>query len=341
MKCEDTKMKKVLILGATGAMATYLIPELLAEGYSVTGVALDDSIVSDEKYSHIKADALDTGFLSGELAKGYDGIVDFMIYNSKAMLEKYYKLFLENCEHYIYLSTYRVYAGEYPITESSPRLIDVKKPDNFVTELEYSIYKAEGEDLLLASDYSNFTIVRPAITYSKRRFQLTILEANVLITRMRAGKTVVLPESAMEFEATMSWAGDVAKMLKGILFNKKAMRETYTVSTAEHHTWREIAEMYRRIGGLKYVTASDEDFIEIVSGGNNALRIGQQLKYDRCFHRIVDNSKILELIGLRQKDLMPLEEGLRREYEALPDGAIKESVSVSERMDEYLSKHGL
>jgi len=335
------KMKKVLILGATGAMATYLIPELLAKGYSVTGVALDDAITDGENYTHIKADAMDLDFLATELARGYDGIVDFMIYNSREKLGKYYKLFLDNCEHYIYLSTYRVYAGEYPITEESPRLLDVEKPCGFVSELEYSIYKAEGENLLLASPYDNFTIVRPAITYSKRRFQLTILEANVLITRMRAGKTVVLPESAMEYEATMSWAGDVAKMLSAILFNRKAFREAYTLSTAEHHKWREVAEIYRRIGGLKYVTVSDEEFIDIFSGGENKERIYQQLKYDRCFHRIVDNSKILELAGMKQEEMMPLAEGLRLEYEALPEGAIAPNEGISMRMDIYLKEKGL
>ena len=33
-------MKKVLVLGATGAMGRYLVPELLSLGYSVTGVSI-------------------------------------------------------------------------------------------------------------------------------------------------------------------------------------------------------------------------------------------------------------------------------------------------------------
>ena len=333
-------MKKILILGATGAMATYLIPELLNEGHTVVGVALDDAVVSGENYTHIIANAMDLDFLSAELAKGYDGIVDFMIYKSKELFEKYYKLFLDNCEHYIFLSTYRVYAGSYPIKEESPRLLDVEKPDDFVYDFEYSIYKAESENLLMASDYNNFTIVRPAITYSKRKFQLTTLEAGTVVARMLAGKPLVLPESAMDCEATMSWAGDVAKMLKAILFNKKAMREAYTLSTAEHHTWRDIADIYARIGGLKYVTASAEDFINIVCGDGEKAYSYQQLKYDRCFNRIVDNSKILKLAGMSQEDLMPLEDGLAKELAALPEGAIYPSEAVCRRMDEYLMKIG-
>ena len=288
-------MKRVLILGATGAMATYLIPALLARGMQVTGVSLDDVKSEHENLTYVQANAMDLDFLRQTLAEGYDAVYDFMIYNTKELFSEYYPLFLENTKHYIFFSTYRVYAGEYPITEESPRIYDVARPSDFVTEKEYSIYKAEEEDILRASGYRNFTIVRPAITYSQCRFQLTTLEANILIWRMLRGKTVILPEGAMECQATMTWAGDVAKMLSAILFHEGAYGETYTVSTAEHHTWREVAEMYRRIGGLHYISVPNEEYLKIFG---NSVYSKQQLEYDRCFHRVVDNTKILSLMGI-------------------------------------------
>ena len=36
-------MKKVLVLGATGAMGRYLVPELVKLNYEVTGVGLEDA----------------------------------------------------------------------------------------------------------------------------------------------------------------------------------------------------------------------------------------------------------------------------------------------------------
>ena len=45
-------MKKILVLGATGAMATYLIPEMLNKGFKVTGISLDQAIVSNDNYTH-------------------------------------------------------------------------------------------------------------------------------------------------------------------------------------------------------------------------------------------------------------------------------------------------
>ena len=330
-------MKKVLVLGASGAMATYLIPELLDRGYLVKGVSLDDMTSDHANLVYVKGNAKDIGYLGELLAEGYDAVVDFMVYYTEDF-EKRYRLFLDNTEHYLFFSSYRVYADSAPITEDSPLLIDVPRSDDFDTYHEYSIYKAEEERILQNSGYRHFTVVRPAITYSQCRFQLTTLEASVLLPRMRQGKTVLLPEGAMAREATMSWAGDVAKMLATILLNPKAYGETYTVSTSEHHTWREIAEMYRRIGGLEYEVVSNEDYLRII--GDTVL-LKQQLLYDRCFDRIVDNSKILTLCGMTQADLMPLEVGLRMEYEALTEerlARIGYDEYVNVRMDEYLEE---
>ena len=331
-------MKKVLVLGATGAMATYLVPALLEKGMYVTGVSLDDVTSDHPHLRSVKGNAMDKAFLAEILADGYDAIVDFMVYKRKEIFEEYYKLYLENTSHYIFLSTYRIYADESPITENSLRLLEAEKPSDFVSFEEYSIYKAEEEDLLRSSEYRHFTIVRPAITYSQCRFQLTTLEANVLIYRMLNGKTVILPEGAMDCEATMSWAGDVAKMLSAIILNPKTYGETYTVSTAEHHTWRQIAEMYSRIGGLKYITVKNEEYIKLLGG---SIAAKQQLEYDRCYNRIIDNSKILQLCGLSQAELMPLEKGLRMEFEGLDQERLARigfNERANQRMDKYLEQ---
>ena len=218
-------MKDILVLGASGAMATYLIPALLERGDKVTGVCLEDMVSHHENLTYIKGNAKTDEFMKTILAKKYDAIVDFMVYYNEDF-EKWYGMLLSACDHYIYFSSYRIYAGETPLKENSPRLLDIEKSSDFVTDHEYSIYKAEQEDMLRNSPYRHYTIVRPAITYSQCRFQLVTLEADVLLTRMAAGKTVFLPEGAIDRDATMTWAGDVAKMLKAILLNEKAYGET-------------------------------------------------------------------------------------------------------------------
>lgn len=314
-------MKKVLVIGGTGAMGIYLVPELLDLGYAVDVLSLDDLKSDTPNLRYFKGNARDKDYVREMLDEGkYDGVVDFMIYNQHDFPD-WYEMFLDRTDHYIYLSSYRIYADEeHPIKESSPRLLDVSPDEALRASNDYCIYKAQGEDTLRASNYRNWTIIRPAITYSQRRFQLVTLEMEKTVRRALLGRTVVLPREAKDKQATMTWAGDVAKMIACILFNEKAMRETYTVSTAEHRTWGEIADMYGELIGMNVMWVSAEEYVETFGLPEGEARLGvwRQLKYDRLFDRIVDNSKILALMGKTQADLMPLYEGLKLEIDKLP-----------------------
>ena len=340
--------KKILLLGGTGAMGVYLAPELLSMGYEVDVVSLDNLKSEIPELRYIRTDAMDNSILEKLLQNEYDGIVDFLIYaNPSVTFSARMDLLLSHTSHYIYLSSYRVYADKDAVTtESSPRLLDVTEDTEFLsfqTE-EYALYKAIGEDILFSSGYKNWTAIRPAITYSKRRFQLVTLEAPLLIPRIREGKTVLLPKNARHVQATMTWAGDVAKMIARILFNKEAYRECYSVCTAEHNTWQEVAEIYHRQCGLKYIWVDDEIYLDMIaSRENERARKGAkwQLDYDREFNRVMDNSKILKLTGLMQSDFMTLEKGIQREFLALPEqieGWNRSGGNVGERMDAYLNK---
>ena len=332
--------KKVLVLGSSGAMGQYLVPLLAEMGYSVTAVSLDDEKPCSDRVRCIKADAKDRATVEALLAEGYDGVVDFMVYWSDDFKDVY-KLFLDNTKHYIYFSTYRIYADEeHPIKETSPRLLEATTDEALRASNDYCIYKAKGEDLLLSSEYKNWTAVRPAITYSRMRYQLVTLEAPNTVARAKAGKAVVLPIEAKDKQATMSWAGDVAKMLARLLFNPVAYREIYSVTTSEHHTWGEIAEYYRELCGLRAVWVPKEDYISILGGDNEqaTMLYRRQLEYDRLFDRIMDNSKILAATGMKAEELMPLYEGLKYEISRYDENA---DLPVNERMDKYLEERGL
>ncbi len=330
------KKKKVLVLGSTGAMGQYLVPELANMGYLVDAVSLDEEKPFNENVKCIRANAKDKAFLEPLLIKNeYDAVVDFMIYGNHDFPD-YHELFLNNTGHYIYLSTYRVYANEeVPVKETSPRLLDASCDKELVASNDYCIHKAQGEDLLRASDYRNYTIIRPAITYSKMRYQLVTLEADNTVGRALAGKKVLLPEAAKNCRATMSWAGDVAKMIARLLFKKEAMCETYSVTTSEHHTWGEIADYYKELVGMEVVWGSTEDYVN-AAPGNNYLGKLWQLKYDRLFDRVMDNSKILAVTGMKQEELMPLYDGLKYEISRIPEGFV---FAGNPEMDEILKKY--
>ena len=234
-------MKKVLVIGATGAMGRYLVPELVGLNYKVTGVGLDESAPWGDIATYVKGDAFDKDFLGQLLKEGFDGVVDFMNYG-KFDFSDYMELFLENTDHYIFLSSCRIYDDkEQPIKETSPRLWDSTEDEVLKASHDYCIYKAQDKDRLRASKYSNWSIVRPATTFSTMRLQLVTLEFKHCVARALMGKRVILPVQAKDKPATLSWGGDVAKMIARILFKEEAKREAYNVCSAEHRTWEEIA----------------------------------------------------------------------------------------------------
>ena len=325
--------KKVLVLGGSGAMGVYLVPKLATMGYEVKVICLDEMVSNHPLITYVRADAKNPAYMKELLQEKYDAIIDFLIYMTEEF-KACHNLLLQNTDHYFFLSSYRVYSGQSPVTEETPRLLDVSEDRDFLATEDYSLYKAREEDILQNSIYQNWTIVRPAITYSKRRFQLVTLEAPVVVARALKGLPVVIPREALNIPATMNWAGDVADMFCGLLFNPKAYRECFTLATAEHHTWGEIAEYYREIIGLEYVAADTADYLKILG---SSVYAWYQLGYDRLFTRIIDNSKVLRVAGLKQEDFMPLRKGLEMELSTLPKDYIwPEAKAIWDGMDEYL-----
>jgi len=339
-------------------MGLYLVPELIQKGYQVDVVALDTPENNCENLCYIKADAHDIIFLKKLLTRKYDAIIDFLYHNSKEY-ETNYSLFLENTEQYIYLSSYRVYAGDTkPLNEYSKRLTDIPEivaDKTFMKTDDYALMKIRTEDILLNSKYRNYTILRPAITFSKNKFQLMSLEADYVLRRAYQHKAVVLPREAMEKECCMTWAGDVAKMLSRLFFNEKAIGEIFIVGTAEHHPWRYIADCYKQAVGLKLVESSREEFFRIVSNNADEYNAAKwRLDLDRMYDRMVDNSKILAATGLKQSDFTPVWDALTMELHDLTERVQKEGFSPSSlaarwpafstksdlKMDDYILKAG-
>jgi len=254
---------------------------------------------------------------------------------------RYYKLFLDNTDHYIYLSSCRVYADEeVPVKETSPRLLDVSTDERLLTSHDYPVLKAEDEDLLWSTDYNNFTIVRPATTFSEMRYQLVTLEAKNTVGRARKGKKVVLPIQAKDKPATLCWGGDVAKMIARLMFKPETMREAYNVCSSESRTWGEIAEYYRDFCGLEAVWVDKEDYLKIIDP-NMPIEKRWQLEYARLFRRITDNSKMLAVTGLKQEEFMTLYDALKMMIAAVPENYEFPETQVGIRMDAYLKEHNL
>jgi len=329
-------MKKVLVLGGTGAMGTYLVPELIKIGYLVDVVSLDEVVSDNKNLTYIKAQADDMKFMRNMLESKYDAIVDFLYHDTLSFSERF-EMFLQNTDHYLFLSSYRVYSdAKGVITESSPRLLDVSEDKEFLATDDYSLYKARSENMIRASKYNNWTILRPAITFSKTKYQLINLEAYHFVRRAKQGLPILMPEEVLNVQGTMSWAGDIARMISKLVLNPKALCETYTLSTSEHHTWKTIADYYADIIGLKYIPVDTDTYLRCIEKDEFKKDHYYKLVYDRFYDRIVDNSKILEVAKMNQSELMPLYDGLKKELTALPKEFMWEDNTICQTMDVVL-----
>jgi len=297
---------KVLLLGGTGAMGVYLAPELINLGFDVFITSRSARKSDSNKLTYIQGNARDEDFITKMLEDRYDAIVDFMIYATNEFRQRH-GLLLKNTKHYIFLSSGKVFAeSNQPITEKSPRLLDVSDDSEYLATDEYVLAKARQENILRESQYNNWTIVRPTITYSKTRFQLGTLEANTIIFRSVRGYPVILPQEMLQKQTAMTWGGDVAKMIARLTLNQNAFGEDYNVCTHEHRTWDEIAQYYKEIIGLDVFPVNLDTYVK-------AIGRKYQILYSRMFNRIWDNSKILNTAGLQKDNLMSIYDGLAKE----------------------------
>ncbi len=337
-------MKRILVLGGTGAMGRYAVPELLKMGFHVDVFALDTLPFTNDRLTSRIANAMDDEWLRKQITETkYDAVLDFMSY-SLPDFKKRVDLFLDNTDQYMFLSSCRVYANEeIPVKESSPRLLDVSEDEEYrrLYTTEYSLYKAMEEDILIDSGRKNFTIILPATTYSTGRAQLVTLEANTFVYRAFLGKPVALPIQAKDKPATLSWGGDVGIMIARLAGKKEALGEKFIVASAEHHTWGEIAEIYRELLGLQYEWIDKEDYLHILSGETISPYIRYQLEYARLFDRITDNSKILRVTDMKQDELTSFYDGMKSELAKITLADIAPNVAVNQRMDAYFEKAAL
>lgn len=305
-------MKKVLLIAGGGTLGTYTAKELLNKGCAVDVICLEDYTSNNPKLCYHKAKA-DLNYLTEFLKyKYYDGIVNFIHYYVPEMYKPVHKLLTSKTDQLIFLSSYRVYAeSKQPLTEEAPFLADVVEDEEFLKSEDYAVPKAICEKFLREeSGTENWTVVRPVISFSDKRFDLVTVSGHEIIDAARSGKTVILPEAAKNLTAGLDWAGNSGKLIANLLFKKECLGEAYTVSSGQNLTWGEVADIYTRLTGVNFRWADTEEYVSTGHGGNG-------LFYDRLYDRAVDNTKILKATGLKKDDFASIEDGVKIELKNL------------------------
>lgn len=311
---------RVLVLGGTGAMGQPLI-KLLSDRGDEVFVTSRRKQESAGNIHFIQGDAHELSFIQQELNRDYDAIVDFMIYSTEDFKDRS-KLYLKSTDQYIFLSSARVYAdSRKPIVEDSPRLLDVCKDKEYLKTDEYALAKARSEDVLFNSVSKNWTIIRPYITYNTKRLQLGGLELGTWLTTTLLGRPLVLPKDVGEHETTMTYGNDVAKAMSILIGNKEALGEAFHITGGDHMKWSDVAQIY--CNTIEKFTGQTQGFYMPDTSECLSTVMGNayQIKYDRTYDRIFDNTKLIRVCG-NNLSFTPMKDGLTaclKEYLNLTD----------------------
>lgn len=248
------------------------------------------------KVRYLRGSALDTRFLNPILTREkWSAVIDFMVYSSAAFKLRVQPL-LDSTAQYIFLSSSRVYAqSSMPLKEDSPRLLDVCNDQTYLATDEYALTKARQEDLLFASGRSNWTIIRPYITFSEERLQLGVLEKEDWLFRGLNGRTIVFSKDINDRLTTMTYGEDVAKAVAAIIGEAEASGEAFHITNPDSIRWSDVMESYlstiqeQRKVTTKVLLLDLSQFIK-------AHPSNYQITYDRLYDRTFDNSKINQFI---------------------------------------------
>lgn len=289
--------KKVLLLGGTGALGAHLRDILAERGFEVW--VTSRSAHADSAHIHyLKLDAMDYNAFKKLTASHWDAIVDFMIYPPKTF-EARLAVFLKKTDQYVSLSSARVYAdaGESPITEDSPRLLDTVTDTAYLKTNEYALAKARDENLLRAvGTAKNWTIIRPYVTFSEERLQLGTLEKEDWLKRALDGKPIVFSRDVAEKTTTLTYGRDVAQGMAALIGNPEALGETFHITTTRSLRWSAVLDLYVRVLteelGKRPEVVMTPTSLQLETPGR------YQVMYDRAYNRHFDNSKIARFVDV-------------------------------------------
>lgn len=286
---------KILLLGGTGAMGSHLSEIINNDKGNDIVITSRKTRVSKGNISYVVGNAHDKSFLDSLLNKKWDVIVDFMVYNTDEFKLRV-KDMLDSCNQYVFLSSSRVYANSNSaITEDSSRLLDVTNDSEYLATDEYALTKARQENVLKESGRTNWTIIRPYITFAENRLQLGVLELEDWLYRALLGHTIVFSEDIAQHFTTLTYGYDVARGIAAVMGNEKACGRAFHITVSNPMKWEEILEIY--IDEIEKLTGNRPKVMMVKEHPyiKDKSRVYQVI-YDRRFDRRFDNSAIREFI---------------------------------------------
>ena len=274
-------------------MGKHLVANLSSKGDFQVYVTSRKNHSPEGNAQYLQGDAHNEAWISSVLSEGtWDAVVDFMVYSTEEFKARV-DLLLNATKQYVYISSARVYAdcGDEELTETSPRLLDVCKEEEYLKTDEYALAKARQEDILINSGRRNWTIVRPSKTYGGDRIQLGSQETVDWLYEAAHSRAIVISKDIVDKYVTFSSGADVAKCLVELIGNDNALGEVFNITNGQYIKWRDVLNAYITV--LEESINAHPVLImpqvwEPWQGGNR-----YQVKYSTSLNRKVSNAKLL------------------------------------------------
>ncbi|MFZ5856112.1 MAG: SDR family oxidoreductase [Chloroflexota bacterium] len=241
-------------------------------------------------------------------SRRFDAVVDFMAFGLSD-IERDLRLFRGRTDQFVFISSASAYQKppqNYLITEETP----LENPF-----WQYSRDKIVCEERLMKAyreDGFPVTIVRPSLTYGPS--QIAMIGSSwqhpyTIVDRIKRGKKVIMPGDGTSLWV-VTWNGDFAVGLLGLLGNPKAIGEAFTITSDEVLTWNQLlAELYSALGVAPNIVHIPSDLIVAYDPDSLGSLIG-----DKINSVVFDTSKIKRFVPEFRCDVK-WSEGIRRTLE--------------------------
>lgn len=285
LKLEGARKMKVLIIGGTGIISTYVLKKCIDVGYDVTVMNRghrNQDLPKDVNF--IACDINDESKAKQILEDHFfDSVIQFVAF-TKDQVERDIRLFRDKTRQYIFISTASAYqkpVEDYPITEKTP----LENP-----YWEYSRNKIVCESYLNSVKDINVTIVRPSHTYNNHMIMAPMTRWNyeyAHIKRLLDGKPIIIPGDGTSVW-TITHASDFANSFVYLIGNKEAYQDVFHITGEILYTWEQLTHILANALGVKpqIIHIPSDVIIKYIPEMEGPL-LG-----DKTWSAIFDNSKI-------------------------------------------------
>jgi nucleoside-diphosphate-sugar epimerase len=300
---------KVLFIGGTGLISSASSQLAVARGMDLTILNRGRT----KKYDVPQGARLLAGDIHAdrqaitELLKDqrFDAVVDWVAF-TPADIENDIALFSGKTRQFIFISSASVYQkppNHYLITEDTP----LANP-----HWAYSQNKIACEERLMLEYRERgfpITIIRPSLTYGPS--QIPMITGSwqhpwTIVDRMQKGGKVIVPGDGTSLWP-LTWNGDLAKGLVGLLGREQAIGHAFHITSDEVLSWNQIyIELAHALGVEPNIVHIPSDLIAAHDPSSYGSLIG-----DKIYSVVFDNAKIKRFVP-DFVATVPWTEGVRR-----------------------------